>query len=77
MVTTLIGAFQAFNLQYVMTDGGPNSATTTMALLVYKDAFQYFKMGQAAAISVFMFLIIITITIIQVRIMKAEEVSYL
>lgn len=76
MITTLIGAFQAFNLQYVMTDGGPNNATTTMALLVYKDAFQYFKMGQAAAISVVMFLIIITITIIQVRIMKAEEVSY-
>jgi ABC-type sugar transport system permease subunit len=76
MVTTLIGAFQAFNLQYVMTDGGPNGSTTTMALLVYKNGFQYFKMGQAAAISVFMFLIIITITILQVRIMKAEEVSY-
>jgi ABC-type sugar transport system permease subunit len=76
MITTLISAFQAFNLQYVMTDGGPNNSTTTMALLVYKDAFQYFKMGEAAAISVFMFLIIITITIIQVRIMKAEETSY-
>ncbi len=76
MITTLIGAFQAFNLQYVMTDGGPNNATTTMALLVYKDAFQYFKMGQAAATSVVMFLIIIVITIIQIRVMKTEEVSY-
>jgi ABC-type sugar transport system permease subunit len=76
MVTTLIGAFQAFNLQYVMTEGGPRDSTTTLALLVYKNGFQYFKMGEAAAISVFMFLIIITITLLQVRLMKAEEVSY-
>jgi len=76
MVTTLIGAFQAFNLQYVMTEGGPRDSTTTMALLVYKNGFQYFKMGEAAAISVFMFLIIITITVLQVRLMRAEDVSY-
>ncbi|MEZ4864816.1 MAG: sugar ABC transporter permease [Caldilineaceae bacterium] len=76
MVTTLIGTFQAFNLQFVMTEGGPKDSTTTMALLVYKNGFQYFKMGEAAAISVFMFLIIITITLLQVRIMRAEEVSY-
>lgn len=76
MVTTLIGAFQAFNLQFVMTEGGPKDSTTTMALLVYKNGFQYFKMGEAAAISVFMFLVIITITLIQVKLMRAEEVSY-
>jgi multiple sugar transport system permease protein len=76
MVTTLIGAFQAFNLQYVMTEGGPNQSTTTLALLVYKNGFQYFKMGQAAAISVFMFLIIITVTLIQVKLMKADETTY-
>lgn len=76
MVTTLIGAFQAFNLQYVMTAGGPNDSTTTMALMVYKSGFQYFKMGEAAAISVFMFLAIIAITLIQIRLMRAEEVSY-
>lgn len=76
MVTTLIGAFQGFNLQYVMTEGGPRDSTTTMALLVYKNGFQYFKMGEAAAISVFMFLIIIAITLLQVRLMKAEDVSY-
>ncbi len=76
MVTTLIGAFQAFNLQYVMTQGGPGNSTTTMALLVYKDGFQYFKMGEAAAVSVYMFLVIIIITVLQIKIMKAEDVSY-
>ena len=76
MITTLIGGFQAFNLQYVMTEGGPNQSNTTLALLVYKNGFQYFKMGEAAAISVYLFLIIIAITILQIRIMKADDTTY-
>lgn len=76
MITTMIGAFQAFNLQFVMTQGGPNEATTTIALLVYKYGFQYFRMGEAAAMSVFMFIVIITLTLLQIKILKAEEISY-
>lgn len=78
IVTSMIGAFQSFNLQFVMSDrtGGPNEATTTVALLIYKSGFQYFKMGQAAAMSVVMFLVIIAITLIQMRLLRAEETSY-
>ena len=76
LVTSMIGAFQSFNLQFVMTAGGPNDATTTVALLIYQHGFQYFKMGEAAAMAIFMFVVIISITIIQMRLLKAEEVSY-
>ena len=76
VVVSTIGALQAFSLQFVMTRGGPSNVTTTVALLVYKYGFEYFKMGVAAAMSVIMFLAIIAITILQIRGVRSEETSY-
>lgn len=76
VVISSINSFQAFSLQYVMTRGGPSDVTTTIALLVYNYGFNYFKMGQAAAMSVFMFVVIIILTLIQIRSVRAEETSY-
>lgn len=76
LVNSSIGAFQAFTLQYVMTRGGPNNHTTTVALLVYKYAFNFYRMGSAAAVSVIMFVIIILLTMIQLRLVRSEETSY-
>ncbi|NLE46549.1 MAG: sugar ABC transporter permease [Chloroflexi bacterium] len=76
IVTTMISSFQAFALQFVMTEGGPNDSTATIALLVYKYGFHYFKMGQAAAMSIFMFVVVVSLTLLQMRLIKAEETSY-
>ena len=76
VVISTINSFQAFSLQYVMTRGGPSDLTTTIALLVYNFGFNYFKMGEAAAMSVFMFFVIVLLTLIQIRSVRAEETSY-
>lgn len=76
LVVSCIGAFQAFTLQYIITRGGPNNHTTTIALLVYKYAFNFYRMGSAAAVSVVMFAIIIVLTIVQMRLVRSEETSY-
>ena len=62
-----IGAFQTFALQYVLPNdaGGPANSTMVLALLVLKYGFQYFRMGDAAAISVVMFAMIMTVTLAQ------------
>ncbi len=62
-----IGAFQTFALQYVLPNdaGGPANSTMVLALLVLKYGFQYFRMGDAAAISVVMFGMIMTVTLAQ------------
>jgi len=64
-----IHAFQTFILQYEMTpgQGGPGDANLTLGLLVLKYGFEYFRMGDAAAISVMLFLIILAITAVQLR----------
>jgi len=76
VVVSTIGALQAFSLQFIMTRGGPSNVTTTVALLVYKYGFEYFKMGVAAAMSVIMFMAIIAITLFQIRSVRSEETSY-
>ena len=62
-----INAFQTFTLQYVMTSdpGGPANSTLVLGLLVLKYGFQYFRMGDAAAVSVVMFAMILAVTAVQ------------
>jgi len=71
-VTGLIGSFQGFVTQYIMSNasGGPAGATTTMVFWIYTTAFTHFKMGRACAYSVILFLIILAITLIQLKIFK-------
>ena len=45
--------------------GGPADSTLVLGLLVLRYGFQYFRMGDASAISVVMFAIILTVTAIQ------------
>ncbi len=65
IVTSLIGAFQAFDQFYVLTQGGPAHATTPLTLYIFQNAFSFFKMGYGAALAAVLFVIILIITIIQ------------
>ena len=58
LVMSLIGQFQAFTQAYVMTDGGPNNATLFYSLYLYREAFEYSRMGAASALAWVLFLII-------------------
>jgi multiple sugar transport system permease protein len=50
MILTTINAIMAFDLFWVMTKGGPGSASTVFSWMGYAYAFQFFKFGQGAAI---------------------------
>ena len=66
-VTTisLISSFQVFDQVWIMTQGGPAGATSVMVELIYKNAFSYYKMGYASAISWILFALIFVVTIAQ------------
>lgn len=49
---SIVNALQAFNLIWVMTEGGPYGSSSTFAVWTYQQSFQYFKMGYGAAIAV-------------------------
>src|SRR5579875_156052 len=49
---SIVNALQAFNLIWVMTQGGPYGSSSTFAVWTYQQSFQYYKMGYGAAIAV-------------------------
>jgi multiple sugar transport system permease protein len=64
MMTT-IHALQAFDAIYLLTQGGPNRATTVLAYALYETAFQRFEIGHATALGFIIFLIIAVLTLMQ------------
>lgn len=66
-VLGVIGALQTFAAAFVATQGGPAFATWFFALHIWKQAFDYFNMGYAAALAWFFALIIVALTLIQMR----------
>ena len=67
MVVTLgiIWSFQAFDLVYTMTAGGPGMSTVTLVYTVYTSAFREFNMGYACSIAVFLLILIMFVTGLQ------------
>jgi raffinose/stachyose/melibiose transport system permease protein len=63
---TVITALRSFALLYVMTQGGPGSATRVPAIDIYERGFVQFQVGSASAIgvvlTVLIFLVIVAIT---------------
>ena len=54
LVLRFIDAMNVFDLIFVMTSGGPGTATQTLPLLGWKTGFVYFDLGQASALAVIM-----------------------
>lgn len=67
LVMTLIGAFQVFTQAYTMTAGGPNNATLTVVLYLYRKAFQQLYFGYASVIAWVLFVIIMAFTLLVIR----------
>jgi multiple sugar transport system permease protein len=72
-----INAFQAFTLQYAISPGrgGPIDVNTTMGLLIWKYGFQFYRMGDAAAVSVVLFLMIMLVVGLQLLLSRGEQFS--
>lgn len=64
VVTLIINVFQWFAESLIMTEGGPDSATLFYSLYIYQNAFQYFKMGYASALSWIMLIAALAIILI-------------
>jgi multiple sugar transport system permease protein len=69
-VMTMIGNFQLFSEPYVMTQGGPLKATTTVVMLMYEEGFRWWRMGMAAAIAFLLFVLMLVGTMLQMRLQR-------
>ena len=73
LITNLIGTIQVFDQIYVMTNGGPANATTTVVHQIYLRAFQQFHMGYASAMAFCLSIIIFALTLLNFRLRKTID----
>ncbi|MBI3998226.1 MAG: sugar ABC transporter permease [Armatimonadetes bacterium] len=69
-------AFQVFDQVFVLTGGGPANATNVVVLDLYRQAFERYNFGYAAAEAAVLFALILGITAVQYLYSKRFEVAY-
>jgi multiple sugar transport system permease protein len=67
LILSVISTFQTFTSAFVATNGGPLDSTLFYVLYIYRQAFQFFRMGYAAAMAWVLFLIVLALTLILFR----------
>jgi len=66
-IMQVIQAFQEFNGPYVITGGGPLKSTYLLPLMIYEEAFKYFEVGYASALSWALFVLVALFTALAFR----------
>ena len=72
---SLSNALKTFDVIFSLTFGGPGTATTSIALDIYKTAFSDSRFGYGTAKSVVLFLLIFAVTVFQLNAFKRREVE--
>lgn len=67
LIMGTIGAFQFFTEPMIMTRGGPNNATLSAMLYIYRKSFEQLHFGYASLLAWVLFLIILVFTLLIVR----------
>lgn len=67
LITSFISTFQVFTSAYIATNGGPENSTLFYVLYLYRNAFNYFKMGYASSLAWILFAIVLAFTLLQFR----------
>lgn len=70
LTITTIQALKLFTQPYIMTNGGPENSTRTLALLIYQQGFQFRNAGYASATSVIFFIIVVVISFSMKRFLR-------
>jgi multiple sugar transport system permease protein len=64
VVIRTIDALKVFDTIFVITQGGPGTASETLNIFLYLQAFQFYNLGYASAVVVVFFLIIIALSLL-------------
>ncbi len=75
LILQVIATFQVFTEPYLMTEGGPQSSTTTILLQIYDYAFRFGDYGAATALSVLLALFLALLSAVYFRVTRSWSVS--
>lgn len=72
----VINSLKSFDIVYVMTRGGPFNSSDNLAMFMYNESFQKYRMGYGSAISVVLFVITMIVIVIYFRQQRNLEHLY-
>jgi len=70
---SVMGAFNVFDIPFIMTAGGPANATNVMALHIYIRGFKFYRFGFSAALSYVLLVIVTLVAAIQLKLMTGGD----
>ena len=73
MVLSAKGYLMVYDQIMAMTDGGPGTATTSIAVLIYKKGFGGGQFAYQSANAVVLFIVVVLISVLQLRILEKRE----
>ena len=68
-----IETVKIFDLVFILTNGGPGTATETIGVLVYRTAFQFFRTSNSAAMGYILLFAVIVLTSLYLYVIKQRE----
>ncbi len=70
VLLTTMGTLKIFDFMWIMTEGGPNHATETVATYIYVTAFRFFRVGYGSAMAFILFAVVLIVTLLEVRVLR-------
>lgn len=75
LVLTLMitGSLLAFDQFWILTRGGPDNSTTSLVMVIYRQAFIKLDLGSAAAISVVLLVVLVVLNVVQLGVLRRRS----
>ncbi|RKT76904.1 multiple sugar transport system permease protein [Terracoccus luteus] len=73
LILNVVYSFQVFDIVFVMTDGGPENATSVLVTYAYNNGFVTGDQGYAAAIGVVLLLLTLLFTVLRWRTSRTRD----
>jgi multiple sugar transport system permease protein len=70
LILMITGSLLAFDQFYILTNGGPDNSTTSVVMVIVREAFTRFDLGSAAAVSVIVLAAVIAFNAVQLRVLR-------
>ncbi|HET8856685.1 MAG TPA: sugar ABC transporter permease [Nitrososphaeraceae archaeon] len=73
LILVTVWTINFFDLQLIMTNGGPLFSTTTMSLYMYKQAFEFGYFSEGAAVGILLIIMNISIALVYIRLFDGRN----
>jgi multiple sugar transport system permease protein len=73
LILGITGSLLAFDQFFILTNGGPDNGTTSIVMVIYRNAFFRFDLGGAAALSVVLLVALVALNALQLLVLRRDS----